>query len=655
MLLWAAISLTPTTALIGYDCAGEGLNVTTLSLTDIGDCRMENLDPKSEEIYAQLLQLSEFDHTTGIQCRVEIDRMIYYCGMHSHISTVQYGKRAYIQEISAETCRKIHETGSISLSGSTLITGIKVNATTSRSITFAGSVGVDGRCMGTQYSDPYGTWENVVVQATVKIATRKLELPIKYATDEAILPSGARCKASDGECNDANGMTTFWTTLPRDSCQFRRYDVLYEGPAHRLTQADSPTVYTVTTKETTFALAKTTETNLCGYKITRTEHPKLFILETQPGKAFKTQTRISVDNLDIFSYVNSKFIHVEKHLKTQLTQLYRDIMSQKCALEKQILENALSLATIAPDEMAYRLMKTPGYTAITAGEVIYIVKCVPVQCKVRQTERCYNELPVTHNNASYFLAPRSRILTKGGTTRDCSELLPSMYQINGAWFRMTPRPAEALPPPVIQPLTKPKWKYVSPSDLATSGIYSTEDLDRLRNHIMFPVEKPSMLDTLAQGAMGHSIPQNRISMFNLMDTDSLERIAESASAKLWQGFVTFGSASAGVLAIIMIIRLIKLMVDSLIRGYALHTVYGWSIHLLGAIWSSITHLLLQLGSAKQTTPGEKSGKDEHHHEMEPLAPHEDINSASVASETAKTQVKNYGELNKYLQPMMNAK
>lgn len=44
---------------------------------------------------------------------------------------------------------------------------------------------------------------------------------------------------------------------------------------------------------------------------------------------------------------------MEKHLKTQLTQFYRDIMSQKYALEKQILENALSLASIAPDEMAF--------------------------------------------------------------------------------------------------------------------------------------------------------------------------------------------------------------------------------------------------------------------------------------------------------------
>lgn len=61
-----------------------------------------------------------------------------------------------------------------------------------------------------------------------------------------------------------------------------------------------------------------------------------------------------------------------------------------------------------------------------------------------------------------------------------------------------------------------------------------------------------------------------------------------------QGFVTFGSASAGVMAIFLIIKLIKLIVDIVIHGYALHSVYGWSLHLFGAIWSSITHLLLHL-------------------------------------------------------------
>lgn len=51
---------------------------------------------------------------------------------------------------------------------------------------------------------------------------------------------------------------------------------------------------------------------------------------------------------------------------------------------------SLSLATIAPDEMAYRIMKEPGYTAIMAGEVIHLVKCIPVKCRLRPVENCYN-------------------------------------------------------------------------------------------------------------------------------------------------------------------------------------------------------------------------------------------------------------------------
>ncbi|XP_072766924.1 uncharacterized protein [Anoplolepis gracilipes] len=266
-------------------------------------------------------------------------------------------------------------------------------------------------------------------------------------------------------------------------------------------------------------------------------------------------------------------------------------MEQKCALERQVLQNALSLASISPDKMAHRIMKSPGYTAITSGEVIHLIKCVPVECRIRQTKTCYSELPVTYQNHSLFLQPRSKILTKTGTPRDCNELLPVTYKILNTWYKLSPKPSESVAPPTIQPLTTPTWKYISPTSLATSGIYSDEDLDRLRDHIMFPMEKPSMLNTIARGAMGQEIPAGSISLLTLLDEETMNQIAESAGARLWKAFVTFGSASAGVLAIFMTIRFIKLIVDTIIHGFALHSIYGWSLHLLGAVWTSITNLL----------------------------------------------------------------
>lgn len=586
-----------THGLTGYDCKGEGLNVTTLSLLDVGQCVFDEIEPEKSEIYVQLIQSSDYSRTRVTQCRVEIDRTIYYCGMHSHISLVSNSRKQYVQELGNDACRRVHETGTLVLS-TVVIDRVTTNATSFRSVTLAGKAGIDGTCRGTDYTDGFGTWDNVVVQAVIRVVLKDFEASIKRSNDELILPSGTRCPASARSCLDADGAETYWAPLPADTCHFDRYDILYEGIATRLSAQGNQTttiIYTVTTGETTFALTKTSEFNVCGYKLFRTEHPKLLILETQQGKTFKPRSRISVDNLDIFSYVNSKFVYVEKHVKIQLTQLYRDIMEQKCALERQILQNALSLSSIAPDEMAFRIMKTPGYTAVTMGEAIHLIKCVPVECKFRHTEGCYHELPVTHRNESYFLLPRSRILVKKGTNKECNDLLPTLFKVDGTWFRVTNRPIEVIAPPVIQPLTKPNWKYVSPDTLATSGIYTEEDLTRLKNHIMFPVEKPSMLNTIAHGAMGGNVPPGTISLNNLLDEQSLDRIAEGAGRKLWRGFISFGSASAGVLAIFVIARSIKLIIDTVIHGYALHSIYGWSIHLLGAIWSSVTNLLLHLG------------------------------------------------------------
>lgn len=640
-----------TQGLTGYDCEGEGLNITTLSLLDVGQCEFDEVEPDRSEVYVQLIQVSDFSRTRVTQCRIEIDRTIYYCGMHSHISLVSNSRKQYVQELGSDACRRAHETGTLALS-TVVIDRMSTNATSFRSVTLAGKAGIDGTCRGSDYTDGFGTWDNVVVQAVIRVVLRDFEASIKRSSDELILPSGTRCPASARSCQDADGAETYWAPLPADTCHFDKYDILYEGVATRLSARGNQTittVYTVTTGETTFALTKTNEFSVCGYKLFRTEHPKLLILETQRGRTFKPRTRISVDNLDIFSYVNSKFVYVEKHVKTQLTRLYRDIMEQKCALEQQILQNALSLSSIAPDEMAYRVMKAPGYTAVALGEVMHLIKCVPVNCKFRHTESCYHELPVTHRNASYFLLPRSRILTRKGTRKECNDLLPAMYRVDGTWFRVTNRPAEAIAPPMIQPLTRPQWKYVSPDTLATSGIYTEEDLTRLRNHIMFPVDRPSMLNNIAHGAMGGSVPPGTISLNNLLDEQSLDRIAEGAGRRLWKSFVSFGSASAGVLAIFVIVRTIKLIIDTIIHGYALHSIYGWSLHLLGAIWSSVTHLLLHLGKPAPAPrrdyiilpPDTMTGG-------ESSAPPEEPESKDPEEGPAERANYSYGELRKYL-------
>jgi len=132
-------------------------------------------------------------------------------------------------------------------------------------------------------------------------------------------------------------------------------------------------------------------------------------------------------------------------------------MKQKCALERQILQNALSLVSIVSNEMAYRIMKMPDYTPIpvTTVEIIHLIKCRAVECKIRHIEGCFY-LPVSYCNASHFLLLRSRIIQKV-TPREYSEVLSIMYITLGTRL---PIKKKDVPPPVIQPLIHPIWTYV---------------------------------------------------------------------------------------------------------------------------------------------------------------------------------------------------
>jgi len=88
--------------------------------------------------------------------------------------------------------------------------------------------------------------------------------------------------------------------------------------------------------------------------------------------------------------------------------------------------------------------------------------------------------------------------------------------------------------------------------------------------------------------------RRRYIYLQFFDEASLQKIADSIASRIWSGFITFGSATAGVFGVLITIRLIKLTIDIAIHGYALHSAYGCSLYILGAIWSSLTNLLLYI-------------------------------------------------------------
>ena len=120
--------------------------------------------------------------------------------------------------------------------------------------------------------------------------------------------------------------------------------------------------------------------------------------------------------MDIFTYVNTKSIYVERHIRTEINKLYHDVLTQRCILELQVFRNTLTLVTESQDKFVYHLMKGPGYMSEIAGEVAHIVKFIPVEVKYRKTEEFYLQLPILGVNQSFFLSlHQCTFLVKTGT------------------------------------------------------------------------------------------------------------------------------------------------------------------------------------------------------------------------------------------------
>lgn len=159
------------------------------------------------------------------------------------------------------------------------------------------------------------------------------------------------------------------------------------------------------------------------------------------GNPLKILTVVSLSNLPECDITISEPKDIDKEIQ--------------CEIKKRLRSDSAFL-TSQPDELAFTLMNGPGYMAKKIDESLFVGKCTPVETTTRQVEDCYKELPVFYNNEPYYLAPKTKLLIKTGTPRDCSS------------DKKTSDPEKPYE----------TWSYKPIPNLATAGIYSQKELDK---------------------------------------------------------------------------------------------------------------------------------------------------------------------------------
>ena len=103
------------------------------------------------------------------------------------------------------------------------------------------------------------------------------------------------------------------------------------------------------------------------------------------------------------------------------------------------------------------------------------------------------------------------------------------------------------------------------------------------------MERQSILNDVARSINNEPVHDYQ-GFQNLISENLLESMLTKKLNFLWTKAQIFGQFSSGFIAILMIFSTVKMIIETLVRGYTLHRIFGFSFKLLGAIFSSVTHL-----------------------------------------------------------------
>lgn len=549
-------------------------------------------------VRVQVLQKAEYGRVEVFTCKVSIQRVVDHCGMSSHSSLVSGGFGTFVREVGRDACRDIHRYGTIAISPTLIIRNIRPNSTSHYSVTLAGKVDATGACTGSFYNDELGSWDDVRVLADVSISIRTYLASIKYTDDEIILDRGLKCRWNSEVCVDAENGETYWTTPQQQRCEDTQVVVRYEGLATEIKEIDQPskgvnqTSYLIQSSDKVLWLTRRGEESLCGYTVVTTEHPRLLLyLSTQIASPFVRRESDSHD-LDMFMYINTKFVYYDKNIQKRMSEMYYDLAYQRCQLESQVLQGLMSSALKDPVQFARDYMQSPGYTAMRRNEVIHIIRCLPVDLPIYYSDRCYDEMPLNQSGTLVFRAPRTHIIQPLGTEIGCNSILSGGHLIGTTWFSFNPGRVRVDTPEDMRVTSDGEWSYVSVDGLATRGLYSSEELAELQHDLMFPTSREAVQSNFVRAALGYDVNSQGANFGNLVDEIAAENVAKRVWNKAWGWLSGFGDALSGFLGLYGIYLIGKTTLTLLFNSLSLYEAFGWSFRLFAAIKSSLTAYLL---------------------------------------------------------------
>jgi hypothetical protein len=594
-------------ALIAYDCSAEESKFSVVSLISEPVCSRTSTNIKEETTKIQVLQSKKYDTVPYFQCLVTYDIVATHCAtwFGDNLLATQY---SHVMEISREKCKQMHVQRDYS---DPQFPGIHVSLA-GRKGEYVGYVvgsNEDNSCKGSVFHSHkrnIGVLRNVAVHAQIHVKLSTGLGSVELKTDEIVLTTGVRAIFSEMSTFDFQNGNTFWTTLVREeNCLTDQVFVVYQGIAVKLTDklADNSTrivyVVKIVGEDRDFLIEAKSNITICGGPAFTTPSANLFVVESPNGLFMKKMAnKLDARNLDMQLMASLKISHLAHDVGRQLSELYSDLMFEKCLTDSKVILNMLALAKIDPKDWGYLFFKQPGYVGTVRSEVIYLQQCSAVNVTHRESMDCYQELPVTYGGKARFMTPRSRVLVDIGTKVECSNTLHNMYKINDAWYIRakgvlisTKEPFEVS----LKPTTS--WEY-KPLDNLDGGLYSSEQVESFHKVIFAPLNQPAEVQNLVNvmnGNFGHD--ENSVKPHRMFSAEDWNEFRENLQQSLWEFIkktaTSIGDMASFLIGLFFIIKGIKLIANTIINGFIITYAFGFfNYRILFSCWSHMVSLFL---------------------------------------------------------------
>lgn len=586
-LLWLGL-LAPFTegGLLAYDCRLSSANVSRLSLAEVARCPEEILDTEPEEVSLQVLQSRTTARVHVYSCLIYSQKTTFYCGMSSHHSAVKNGFRKEVYKISAEDCLALHSTGKFIFPPNIAVQDVQPNASRAYDLN-EGELDTIGTC----------AWKTHFSTGQIHVKITDYYATVRTEDNLIQLQGGTVCAYSDLKCFDSDFGRAAWRPLGDRVCSPTSLDVLYQGKAQKMIaptpmRVENRTYVMVNSFDHIFALRLTRPFHHCGKTLWQTEHPLLSI-DFGPEFYFQESIVASDRQVDLLSYVNSKFLFVELSTSRSLQTIYQHSLYRRCLLERDMLLNRLAVARSAPDVVSFLIKNAPGYLARTIGSVLYVIQCSPTMVTLRRSTRCFQEIPVTFNDTPWFLSPISRILTEHGEEVQCGRLAPPVHMLEGVWTALTPDPIQVNAPTLLQPFSDQELSFSAIRPLSEGGLYTNSEVRDLQKALTFPSQRAVINHIMSARIAGNDFQGQGYDFTSVFNTLEVKKLAQSALAEAWAGFEAFGTWTSGVFGIYLVFRVVKYILSVTFNAINIYSTFGCGFSLLASLWNALTLWVLR--------------------------------------------------------------